>query len=122
MNEPFAALESKDQALLEFNDAISLMVACAAAYRGGRPLKLGAPCACSGLSRQAAYRYRRTGITLEPNADEPQHLVLNALTPSEVERLRARHGLMEELGAQLYATETHVALAPKVRVPTEVER
>ena len=122
MNEPFAALESKDQALLEFNDGMRLRVACAAAYRSGLPLKLGAPCACSGLSRQAAYRYRRTGITLEPNDDEPQHPVLNRLAPSEVERLRARHGLMEELSAQLYATDTHVTLAPKVRVPAEAER
>ena len=122
MNEPFATLESKDQALLEFNDAMSLMVACAAAYSGGRPLKLGAPCACSELSQQAAYRYRRAGITLELDADELQRLVLNALTPSEVKRLRARHGLIDELSTQLYATETHVALAPKVRVPMEAGR
>ena len=119
MSEPFAILESEDQPPLVFNDAMSLMVACAGAYSGGRPLKLGAPCARSELSQRPAYRYRRADVTLELDIDEVQRLVLNALTPNEAERLRARHGFIDELSAQLYAADTHAALAPKVRVATE---
>ncbi len=122
MSEPFATLESEDQPPLVFNDAMSLMVACAAAHSGGRPLKLGTPCTRSELSQRPGYRYRRTSVTLELDADELQRLILNALTPNETKRLRARHGLIEELSTQLYAADTHTALAPKVRVPVEAER
>ncbi|MEJ2629644.1 MAG: hypothetical protein P8011_04005 [Acidihalobacter sp.] len=119
MSEPYAAIESADQPPLTYSDSMSLMVACAGAYSGGRPLKLGEPCTHSELSRNPGYRNRRAGLVLELSGDELQRLILAALTPDEVSRLRARHGLVDELSTELYAADTRAALEPKVRVPTE---
>jgi hypothetical protein len=119
VSEPYAAIESADQPPLTFSDNMSLMVACAGAYSGRRPLKLGEPCTHSELSQNPGYRYQRAGLVLELSGDELQRLILAALTPDEVSRLRARHGLVDELGTELYAADTDAALEPKVRVSTE---
>jgi hypothetical protein len=94
----------------------AILVACAGAYAGHKPLRLGTAGPASLLSGKPGYLLRVEDVELALTEQEILHLLLHALPPAHYFTLRESFGSFAPIADAYYDPQTGAAIQPMVRV------